>query len=270
MSQEEAQNSPKSWTVEPALKFVLKIYLYWLLTCVCLGVITVIFVVIFALTVGLDEFGHTGSRDAAFCKNNLKQFGLAMHNYLAVNGTFPPAYTVDANGRKMHSWRALLLPYFEAGSIQRELDIKYDYTQPWDSPHNQQLANKMPTVFRCPKNRKDTPNTTSYVAIVGNQTLWPFDRGRPVQEIQDGLTNTIAIVEITGADIPWLEPRDLPFDELTFRLNDPAGNDPSSKHGRIVQVLMAVGSARELSDEMSPAELRALLTVDGDEEAEPK
>ena len=39
------------------------------------------------------------------CANNLKQISLAMHNYLDVNESFPPAYTVDAEGRPLHSWR---------------------------------------------------------------------------------------------------------------------------------------------------------------------
>ncbi|MEZ6144785.1 MAG: DUF1559 domain-containing protein [Planctomycetaceae bacterium] len=45
------------------------------------------------------------------CKNNLKQIMLALHNYHDDFGTFPPAYTVDENGKRMHSWRTLIWPY---------------------------------------------------------------------------------------------------------------------------------------------------------------
>src|SRR5687767_14136115 len=45
------------------------------------------------------------------CKNNLKQIALALHNYHDVYGSFPPAYIADKDGRPMHSWRVLLLPY---------------------------------------------------------------------------------------------------------------------------------------------------------------
>ncbi len=45
------------------------------------------------------------------CKNNLKQIGLAFHNYHDDHGVFPPAYTVDENGTRLHSWRTLILPY---------------------------------------------------------------------------------------------------------------------------------------------------------------
>ena len=74
------------------------------------------------------------------CSNNLKQIALAMHNYHDVHGCFPPAYTTDENGRPMHSWRIFLLPYIE----QQHLYDQYDFDQPWDSPHNMEVARQMP------------------------------------------------------------------------------------------------------------------------------
>ena len=51
------------------------------------------------------------------CSNNLKQVALAMHNYHDTYQSFPPAYTVDADGNKLHSWRTLLLPYIEQAAL---------------------------------------------------------------------------------------------------------------------------------------------------------
>src|SRR5260370_743998 len=59
---------------------------------------------------------QTSSREPARrsqCKNNLKQIGLALHNYHDVYGSFPPAYFVDASGKPMHSWRVLILPFLD-------------------------------------------------------------------------------------------------------------------------------------------------------------
>ena len=73
------------------------------------------------------------SREAARraqCANNLKQIGLAFHNYHDAHKTFPPAYIPDKDGKPMHSWRVLILPYLE----QQALYKRYNFDEPWDSP----------------------------------------------------------------------------------------------------------------------------------------
>ena len=45
--------------------------------------------------------------------NNLKQIGLAMHNYHDAHRAFPPAYRAENSGRPLLSWRVLILPYLE-------------------------------------------------------------------------------------------------------------------------------------------------------------
>ncbi|MEZ6114117.1 MAG: DUF1559 domain-containing protein [Pirellulaceae bacterium] len=67
------------------------------------------------------------------CSSNLKQIELALHNYHDTFKSFPPAYIADANGRPMHSWRVLILPFME----QRELYDQCRFDEPWDGPNNQ-------------------------------------------------------------------------------------------------------------------------------------
>ena len=45
------------------------------------------------------------TRRTSTCSNTLKQVALALLNFHAVNGCFPPAYIADKNGKPMHSWR---------------------------------------------------------------------------------------------------------------------------------------------------------------------
>src|SRR6185437_16399328 len=45
------------------------------------------------------------------CNNNLKQVGLGLQNYNDIYKCFPPVYTTDENGKPMHSWRVLILPF---------------------------------------------------------------------------------------------------------------------------------------------------------------
>ena len=82
----------------------------------------------------------------AQCVNNLKQIGLAMHNYHDANGHFPRA-VVGKDGKRLLSWRVAILPYIE----QQGLYNKFKLDEPWDSPHNKALINEMPTTLRLPQ-----------------------------------------------------------------------------------------------------------------------
>ena len=80
------------------------------------------------------------------CKNNLKQIGLALHNYHDRYQSFPPAFVADENGKPMHSWRVLLLPYLD----QADLYARYNFNEPWNGPNNLKLGDEIPEVYGCP------------------------------------------------------------------------------------------------------------------------
>jgi hypothetical protein len=193
------------------------------------------------------------------CANNLKQIGLAMHNYHDIHGTLPPAYVADPNGKPMHSWRVLILPYME----QAPLHSRYDQSQPWDSAANRQLLSQMPQTYQCPSAGVGGQNT-SYVVVQGAETAFDGDKPCKFSMISDGLANTILVVEAPHANVPWTEPRDLNFAELNMVINGGA-NTPHSTHPGGVQVLLGDGSMRFLRAGISPADLEALLTKAGGE-----
>lgn len=80
------------------------------------------------------------------CSNNLKRIALALHTYESVYKSFPPAYTVDAMGKPLHSWRTLLLPYLEFSHLYDAID----FAKPWNDPANATARNTEKAVFRCP------------------------------------------------------------------------------------------------------------------------
>ncbi len=99
------------------------------------------------------------ARDAAKraqSMNNLKQLGLAMHNYHSVNQTFPPAIHAK-DGKPLLSWRVFMLPFVE----QQRLYERFHLDEPWDSLHNKQLIAEMPDVFRSPFRRWATRDARS-------------------------------------------------------------------------------------------------------------
>jgi len=85
------------------------------------------------------------------------------------------------------------------------------------------------------------------------------------RDIMDGTSNTIIVVEVTGAAIPWMEPRDLTIDEITAGIDDPFVTGICSDHPGGAAVLFADGSVRFLSDSIDPQVLKGLLTRDGQE-----
>ncbi|GEM_PF-762743 len=190
----------------------------------------------------------------------LKQLGLALHNYCDVYGTFPPANLVDEEGRPIHSWRALILPFVG----QLELYDQYRFDEPWDGPNNSQLLDRMPRTFHMPSELPSS-SRTNIVAIVGQSTAFPGARATHFRDFHDGIDNTILLAEIADSDILWLEPRDLCFEEMSFRINDPTRPSISSSRRRGPYIVSGAGAVMPVRD-MHPQALRDMATIDGGEE----
>ena len=97
-------------------------------------------------------------RRRAQCLNNLKQFGLAHHNYLSAQGVFVPGGIADWGSppgifiAKLYaSPCAMLLPFFEQGATS----ALYDFSKSWYY-QSQVIANQAIPTFVCPSDDKDT------------------------------------------------------------------------------------------------------------------
>ena len=142
--------------------------------------------------------------------NNLKQVGLAMHNFHDTYNHFPMA---DGNGeagdgkKSGLSWRVHILPYLE----QAELYNQFYLDEAWDSPHNMALVNQMPDVFKV--QGVDQPGLTTMHVFASPST--PFDPEKPIglRDITDGSSNTImAVVAGPETAAPWTKPGGLTLD----------------------------------------------------------
>ncbi len=158
----------------------------------------------------------------------------------------------------MHSWRILILPYID----QNELYNEYKFDEPWDGPNNRKLAARMPRLYAMAGEDRPGNVTTNYLAVVGPETIWRGGEGIRYDEITDGAGNTILIVENLGADVHWMEPRDLVFADMDFTINSP--NGVKSKYVDPA-VAMVDGTLFRLTREVTPATLRAMLTIAGGE-----
>jgi hypothetical protein len=96
--------------------------------------------------------------EMATCNGNLCYIGGFLLAYHEKYGHFPPAYTVDKDGRPMHSWRALLLEFANPS------DKRYDFNEPWNGPNNIKLANEPPSCLICPSDHDMRNPSTSFTS----------------------------------------------------------------------------------------------------------
>ncbi len=172
-------------------------------------------------------------------KNNLKQIGLALHNYHDTFNNFPVAK--NAQGEKSQlSWRVHILPYMDMADLYEEFHLD----EPWDSEHNKSLIADMPPFFERPGSHADVGKTT-YLGIDGPGGAMENGGGKRVRDFTDGLTNTIMVVGVKdSAAVTWTKPEDYKYDE-----NDPKrdlGGWPGGFHA-----LLGDGSVRFIQETVS-------------------
>ena len=142
------------------------------------------------------------------CKNNLKQIGLALHNYEGTHGRLPPGF-IGVNNASTHTQ---ILPYFEAGNVYNTFNFNNDINS-----HATNLAARQQIlpVLSCPSQPSSPafvlppsqcPNgcgTTNYVQSLGDNANFaagrgPFgrNRGAAFRDFTDGMSNTGLFAEI--------------------------------------------------------------------------
>jgi Tol biopolymer transport system component len=189
-------------------------------------------------------------RDAS--TQNLRRLGLALHNYHDTFRRLPPAYRSDESGKPLLSWRVLVLPFLEQGPLYEQFHLD----EPWDSEHNRKLIAAMPAVFRSPQSRAQ-PGKTNYLGVGGQRGIFPGKEGIRFASIMDGMSNTIAVVEVDdAAAIEWTRPGDFEPD-----VGDLTGTLGGLRNGQFL-ALLADGSVDLLSSRVPRSTLYALFTRD--------
>jgi prepilin-type processing-associated H-X9-DG protein len=190
------------------------------------------------------------------CKNNLKTIALALHNYHDVYDAFPPAYTVDENGQRLHSWRTLILPWLEHSDRYQKIDL----SKPWNHPTNAEVFKTTPDFYRCPSSELPQDFTT-YLAVVGENACFHPTKPRAISEITDGTSNTLMVIEVPMKQaVHWMSPHDAD-EQMALNIS------PTKKLAHIggVQAAFADGSVRFLSVDMAPETRRAVISINGRE-----
>lgn len=186
-----------------------------------LVVIGIIGVVIGLLLPAVQAAREAARRSA--CTNNLRQLGIALHNYENTQRFFPQSGTeVFVSGAQQAPWsgQSLLLPYLEGDSLYSRIDFTVPYSNPINMnlvPPNGVAANRV-DVLVCPGEPKatavmDASNVPKHFPLnyglnVGNYLVYdaasktdgggsfaPFKR-LPASAYSDGLSKTLAMSEV--------------------------------------------------------------------------
>lgn len=223
--------------------------------------ITLVVAIIYFFVLHPLQRPRRGSRPP--CISNLHNLSIGIQNFASTNGGKMPSPTFGPHDL---SWRYAILPLVDHSAIFHD----YHRDKPWNDPANFKFAQTRIPIFVCPTN--PTPRDaqgrfyTAYALLTGPGTAYDQSEPRKLEELPNGLTQTILVVEACGANIVWNEPRDLDVDRDRIQVNVPkesiqtGGGWVSSQHGNEINVAFADGSAKTISANIDPDVLKALAT----------
>jgi hypothetical protein len=203
------------------------------------------------------------------CVGQLHKIWVAMDNYFNEYGEYPPAVVRDKNGAAMHSWRVLLLPFL--GETQEQLYKEYRFDEPWNGPHNRELAEVMPADYACPCDPEAFVSShTSYLAVIdgatGDFATEPdnpdVNRPPPKPGAPTKPKTPYLVVEVAESGISWLEPRDLILPSVATQ-NDAAPKGASA--GKSATAKSAAGKPKAPYPRSYHLQAVNVLKRDGDD-----
>ncbi|WP_372721640.1 DUF1559 domain-containing protein [Novipirellula sp.] len=193
------------------------------MTLIELIVVVVIIVILLAFSLPAVQHAREAMRRSQ-CQNNLKQMGLAIHNYHSshrqipdlYNGAFrasPPTLVEEFH---CHPWRTAILPQLEGGNVLLALDL----TLAASSPENQAVINIEMPVFVC-------PSTSTPTDVVPDLNLWRdangvFSQPKGTAARTDyaaivGMAPSSGYFNMTAADFGgWAEPKYSAGNQTTY------------------------------------------------------
>ena len=244
------------------------------------------------------------------CQNNLKQFGMALHNSYDTYGSFPPAAIPNdsLSCEQRLSWIVDIVPFMEqmrfaidrtkgSSAAENRVPMTRHYYGPGEKDWTLGPIGEI-KFLGCPSEpalaAPDSPGLTDYVGISGLGSgaaslplgypgvgFFGCDRRPKREDIKDGMSTTIAVIETNRANGSWtvsgsptvrgLDPSGGPYLGIGGQFG--SGHSSSDLFSRtppiVTNVVFADGSVRGLTNAVSPEVFQSLATIAGGEPTEP-
>ncbi len=149
-------------------------------TLIELLVVIAIIAILIALLLPAVQQAREAARRAQ-CKNNLKQFGIAFHNYHDTHGSFPFAWMAGPD-LNVSGWGIMLLPYLDQGPLWEQWDSRVPAFNeavglfpPAAVQQNLEVIQTPLQVFRCPSSLAVPVDDYRLPANAAGDGVPPFD-----------------------------------------------------------------------------------------------
>ncbi|QDT24862.1 hypothetical protein Enr10x_01540 [Gimesia panareensis] len=207
--------------------------------------------------------GHREAMRRSTSRNNLKQIGLALHNYHDTHDLLPPGGVFDRAGQPRHSWMTQILPYVDQAPLYNQIDFQ----QPWTAEANRQAFQTELNVFENPGRLgtgRSRDNLHGYMPAeyAANSRVLNVNSGLNLKAIKDGISNTLLAGEVNSQVKAWGDPTN--FRDPAKGINSTSNGFGSPFKGG-AYFLMGDGAVRFISEDIDPSILKALATPDGGE-----
>ncbi|MDR1478647.1 MAG: DUF1559 domain-containing protein [Planctomycetaceae bacterium] len=189
------------------------------------------------------------------CVEHLRRISMAIYLYAKEYDKFPPSFSAASDGKPLHSWRVLILPYMGFADLYQSIRLHEE----WGSDYNKQFHDKMPADFSCPAcTATASKQYTNYCMILNKQALGNTD-GYTLNDIIGVNSKFIVLVE-RQMPICWMYPVDILQSDALLGVNK-LDQGIGSNHKAGANAILSDFSSHTMPKNIDKKKLKSMLSA---------